>query len=406
MTTTTVQGSTQEKGGATKEGGATIAVRDLWKVFGAGAERHIEEIRSGADEHTFGLTAAVRGVSFNVNPGETFVVMGLSGSGKSTLVRCLTRLVEPTAGEINIDGVDVLKMNRQQLSQTRRNDWAMVFQHFGLLPHRRVLQNVAFGLEIAGVPRREREERAREMIDLVGLSGVEGKFPNELSGGMKQRVGLARSLVVHPRLLLLDEPFSALDPLIRTDLQDQLIGLAKVVKQTSIFITHDLAEALKVGHHIAIMRNGQFVQVGTPEEIILHPTDDYVRRFAIEAPRSKVVTAGTAARPAPVLSATETVAEALAKISAAGTQSAIINNHWPTVVTREQLLSGDTHQTAYDLASGKSAVVDRDVKLAVVMGELVRTGNEVIVKNPHGELLGTVSHSAVVQALSVTQDEP
>lgn len=295
-------------------------------------------------------------------------------------------------------------MTGHQLCLTRRNDWAMVFQHFGLLPHRRVLHNVGYGLEVSGVPRRDRDERAREMIELVGLGGVEDKFPHELSGGMKQRVGLARALAVKPKLLLLDEPFSALDPLIRADLQDQLLRLAKVVKQTSIFITHDLAEALKVGDRIAIMRDGQFVQVGSPEEIVLRPTDDYVRRFATEAPRAKVVTAGTAARRVPVLTGTETVAEDFQRISADGSESAVLEgqDQAPIVVTREQLLSCGTHRAARDAAHGHSAVVSDAVKLGDVMRELVRTGNEVIVKDPHGGILGTVSNSAVVRALSVT----
>lgn len=398
MTTTMIDRAT-----STSSGGANVAVRDLCKIYGSATKRHLEAIRTGTDPKDLGCTSAVRGVSFDVDPGETFVVMGLSGSGKSTLVRCLTRLVEPTSGQVNIDGTDVLKMTNSQLSQTRRNDWAMVFQHFGLLPHRRVLQNVAYGLEVNGVSRHDREGRAREMIDLVGLGGVEGKFPHELSGGMKQRVGLARALVVNPRLLLLDEPFSALDPLIRADLQDQLLRLAKVVEQTAIFITHDLAEALKVGDRIAIMRDGEFVQVGTPEEIVLKPKDDYVRRFATEAPRAKVVTAGTAARSTPVIAGATTVAEALERISAAGTESVIVDpdNEEPVVVTARQLLLSNRHQTAYEAANGKSVIVAGDVKLLDVMRELVRTGNEVIVKDADSGFIGTVSTTDVVKALSI-----
>lgn len=387
---------------STREGGATLSVRDLWKVYGSDERRHLDAIRSGTASADLYHTAAVRGVSFDVEPGETFVVMGLSGSGKSTLVRCLTRLVEPTAGEVHIDGVSVLGMSCQQLCATRRNDWAMVFQHFGLLPHRRVLQNVAYGLEVGGVPRREREERAREMIDLVGLGGVESKFPHQLSGGMKQRVGLARALAVHPRLLLLDEPFSALDPLIRTDLQDQLLRLAKVVKQTSIFITHDLSEALKVGDRIAIMRDGQFVQVGTPEEIVLNPTDDYVRRFAIEAPRSKVVTAGTTAERVPVLSRTHSVSEALEALSKEGSDAVIVDNGSPYTVTKETLLRhGASADQLGEVAVGEHAVVGDDTKLVDVMRELVRTGNPVLVRASTGAIVGTVGDASVVKALTL-----
>lgn len=397
MTTTTVQQSSMAR-----EAGATISVRDLWKVYGSDERRYLDAIRSGTAGADLGHTAAVQGVSFDVQPGETFVVMGLSGSGKSTLVRCLTRLVEPTAGEVDVDGVNVLEMTRQQLCVTRRSDWAMVFQHFGLLPHRRVLQNVAYGLEVSRVPRQEREARAREMIDLVGLGGVESKFPHELSGGMKQRVGLARALAVHPKLLLLDEPFSALDPLIRTDLQDQLLRLAKIVKQTSIFITHDLAEALKVGDRIAIMRDGQFVQVGTPEEIVLNPTDDYVRRFAIEAPRSKVVTAGTTAARVPVLSPGHSVAEALEAIANGGSDAVVVDGATPSVASKEVLLrQSGTAQQLSELALGEHAVIGEEAKLVEVMRELVRTGNPVVVRGSTGGIVGTVSDAGVVKALSV-----
>ncbi|EPD69489.1 glycine betaine/L-proline transport ATP binding subunit [Streptomyces sp. HGB0020] len=273
--------------------GATVSCEGLWKVYGPRPEKFIESAHDSSrdDEHT----AAVRDLSFAIAPGETFVVMGLSGSGKSTLIRCLTRLIEPTAGKITIDDASVTDMSTEELRDLRRNSAAMVFQHFGLLPHRRVLDNTAYGLEINGTPRAEREARAREILELVGLKGWERKYPSELSGGMRQRVGLARALAVNPRLLLLDEPFSALDPLIRRELQDELLRLANVVKQTSVFITHDMSEALKVGDRIAVMRDGEFVQIGTPEEIVLSPADDYVRRFAGEAPRLRVVQAGTVA---------------------------------------------------------------------------------------------------------------
>ena len=386
----------------TATGGASIAVDDLWKVYGSHVQDHLAAARAGESEDKFDGTAAVRGVSFDVNAGETFVVMGLSGSGKSTLVRCLTRLVEPTAGKIDIDGVDVVGMSAHQLCETRRKDWAMVFQHFGLLPHRRILQNVGYGLEVGGMSRKERDARAREMIDLVGLSGVTHKLPHELSGGMKQRVGLARALAVHPKLLLLDEPFSALDPLIRTDLQDQLLRLKSVINQTAIFITHDLSEALKMGDRIAIMRNGELVQVGTPEEIVLQPKDDYVRRFAIEAPRAKVVRAGTALTPTVVLSGSEPVDQALETVSNAGCGSAIVDGPAPYVVTENQLLLARVNNLRLqDVAKGDFAIVEDDAKLAEVMAKLVATNNPVIVKDAQGALHGIVTNSAAVRALSI-----
>jgi glycine betaine/proline transport system ATP-binding protein len=240
-----------------------------------------------------GHVVAVRGVSFEVRRGETFVVMGLSGSGKSTLVRCISRLTEPTRGEILIDSRDVLKLNDDELRALRRHRVSMVFQNFGLFPHRSVLDNVAYGLEVRGVGKRERHREAMRVIDLVGLVGWEHHLPRQLSGGMQQRVGLARALAVDPEILLFDEPFSALDPLIRRDMQDELLRLQNALHKTSIFITHDFAEALRIGDRVAIMRQGQFVQVGTPEELVLHPKNDYVNAFVKDAPRARVLTAGS-----------------------------------------------------------------------------------------------------------------
>lgn len=379
--------------------GSTIEVEDLWKIYGPNPKRALQEYRSGAT-HVPGHMTAVRGVSFQVRPCETFVVMGLSGSGKSTLIRCLTRLIEPTAGRVDIDGNHVLTLSNSQLSEQRRRDWAMVFQHFGLLPHRRVLQNVAYGLEVSGVPRREREERAHRMVELVGLSGTENKYPSELSGGMRQRVGLARALVQNPRLLLLDEPFSALDPLIRTDLQDELMRLARGGSQTSVFITHDLTEALKVGDRIAIMRDGVLVQVGTPEEIVLNPADDYVRRFAVEAPRARVVRAATIAQAVPELPAELSVEAALAQN---GGRSALVrpDARAPFVVTAQDLLKLDGSRRTLGSLEFGTATVDGDELLAVVMQKLIDTGRPVLVKSPSGGFMGAIDDSLAVRALSV-----
>jgi len=235
-------------------------------------------------------TVAVRAATFDVQPGEVFVVMGLSGSGKSTLVRCLTRLIEPTHGEVLLDGEDILKADAKRLRELRRRRFAMVFQHFGLLPHRRVIDNVAFGLEIRGEGKAERHRRAVEMLSLVGLESHAWSYPDQLSGGMQQRVGLARALAVDPEVMLFDEPFSALDPLIRRDMQNEVIRLHNEVGKTMIFITHDLAEALKLGDHVAVMRAGEIVQIGRPEEIVGAPADDYVRDFVRDVPRSHVLT--------------------------------------------------------------------------------------------------------------------
>lgn len=281
-----------------------FAVDGLWKVFGpqkaaakvpgsADADLSAAELR----ERT-GCTAAVRDVTFDVRKGEVFVVMGLSGSGKSTLVRCLTRLIEPTAGSLSIDGEDVLAMDATRLRALRRHRAAMVFQHFGLLPHRTVLDNVAYGLEIQGVRRGDRRQKALELVAKVGLDGLEDRLPDQLSGGQQQRVGLARALAADPEVLLFDEPFSALDPLIRREMQEEVARLHHEEGRTMVFITHDLAEALRLGDRIALMRDGRIVQLGTPEEIVGSPADDYVRDFVRDVPREQVLTVRTAMRPA------------------------------------------------------------------------------------------------------------
>jgi len=271
-----------------------ISVRHLWKVFGPNADKIIgtptaDLSRSELRAQT-GNTIAVRDVSFDVAPGEVFVVMGLSGSGKSTLVRCMTRLIEPTQGEIELEGEDILKVDTKRLRELRRTSFSMVFQHFGLLPHRKVIDNIAYSLEINGVKKEARHARANEVIDLVGLQGYANAYPEQLSGGMQQRVGLARALAVDPKVLFLDEPFSALDPLIRRDMQAEVIRLHHELGKTMVFITHDLAEAVKLGDRIAIMRDGAIVQIGTPEELVASPADDYVANFVRDFPKSHVLT--------------------------------------------------------------------------------------------------------------------
>jgi len=272
-----------------------VSVRGLWKVFGPKAERvpvspELSALSRRELIDRTGCTAAVRDVSFDVVPNEVFVVMGLSGSGKSTLLRCLTRLVEPTAGSVVIEGEDILKADEKRMREIRRHKVSMVFQHFGLLPHRRVVDNVGYGLEIRGMGRVERRRRAMEVIELVGLSGYESSYPAELSGGMQQRVGLARALAVDPDVLFFDEPFSALDPLIRRDMQNEVIRLHHEVGKTMIFITHDLSEALKLGDRILIMRDGQTVQIGTGDQLVGDPADEYVRDFVSDVNRSHVLT--------------------------------------------------------------------------------------------------------------------
>ncbi|SDC35177.1 quaternary amine ABC transporter ATP-binding protein [Ruegeria marina] len=283
-----------------------IACRNLWQVFGPSADKALTEAlaRSGgdtnaaaADLRALGYIPAVQDASFEVREGELFVIMGLSGSGKSTLVRCISQLLPGTGGEIRIDGENVVGASKQKLTELRRRKLGMVFQHFGLFPHMTVAENVAYPLKVQGVGRKERRARAQEVISLVGLDGREESFPRQLSGGQRQRVGIARSLAVNPDIWFLDEPFSALDPLIRRQLQDEFLRIQGSLRKSIVFITHDIAEALKLADRIAIMRDGKIVQIGTPTEIVLQPVDDYVREF------SKDVAKGRHARVASVMQA-------------------------------------------------------------------------------------------------------
>ena len=277
-----------------------LECRSVWKLFGhhaASVYRVSGGQLSDAQLNEHQLIAGVRDVSLKVHEGESFVIMGLSGSGKSTLVRCMSRLIEPTGGEIVFNGENLLAASDKRMIEVRRHQMGMVFQHFALLPHLSVLANVAFPLEIQGVDRAKRERRARELIELVGLGGREAFFPRELSGGQQQRVGIARSLSVEPELWFLDEPFSALDPLIRREMQDEFIRLQSVLRKTIVFITHDFDEAIRLADRIAIMKDGRVVQIGTPEEIVLKPADPYVAAFTHNVAKAKVVRTSALMRP-------------------------------------------------------------------------------------------------------------
>ena len=282
-----------------------IVIKDLWKVFGRDSKRVLgkkykdlgkEEIR----EKT-GCIIGLREINLEIKKGEFYILMGLSGSGKSTLIRNLIRLVNPTSGSIMINEKNLTKMNTEELLNFRRQTFGMVFQHYGLLPHLTVLDNAAYGLKVRGVSKEDRYIKAREVLETVGLKGWEDYYPGSLSGGMQQRVGLARALANDPEILLMDEPFSGLDPLIKRQMQDELIELQDKMQKTIIFVTHDLHEALKLGDRIAILRNGEVVQVGTPEEIVTQPVDDYVQEFVRDASPAKVITAGTIMEPAKII---------------------------------------------------------------------------------------------------------
>ena len=272
-----------------------IRVNSVWKVFGRNPDRVLDPQYAGQDKSffqtEFGNVIGLQDVSFEVNRGETFVIMGLSGSGKSTMVRCLIRLIEPTVGDIEIDGQNITEMSDKELMEFRRGKIAMVFQHYGLQPHRNVLDNASWGLEVQGVSKPERYAKTREVLELVGLGGWEEAYPRQLSGGMQQRVGLARALAVDTDIMLMDEPFSGLDPLIRRQMQDELLRLQTELQKTIVFITHDLNEALKLGDRIAIMHDGQVAQIGSPEDIVLRPEDEYVGDFTQDVRLESVLTA-------------------------------------------------------------------------------------------------------------------
>ena len=272
-----------------------IEVLHLYKIFGQRPQEVMAQVEAGVSKEEIldqtGHTVGLDDVNLHIRGAETFVVMGLSGSGKSTFVRCVNRLIDPTAGQVLIDGANVVEMDTAAITELRRTRMSMVFQGFGLLPHRNVVQNVAYGLRVQGVPKEERLERAARWIDVVGLQGYERMRPRQLSGGMQQRVGLARALCTDPEILLMDEPFSALDPLIRRDMQDELIRLQRDLHKTIVFITHDLDEALRLGDHIAILKDGRVAQVGAPIDIIANPADDYVQEFVRDVNRARVLTA-------------------------------------------------------------------------------------------------------------------
>ncbi len=398
---------TGQAGQSDIDAGSRLVCRNLWKVFGEAARDLADSIDPALSREEVlaqtGCVLAVRDVSFYVREGETFVIMGLSGSGKSTLVRCLGRLIEPTRGQVHIDGEDMLAMNKRQLRDIRRHKMAMVFQHFGNFPHKRVLENVVYGLQIQGVDKTTQRRRADQVIELVGLSGWEERYPHELSGGMQQRVGLARALAVDPQILLFDEPFSALDPLIRRDMQDQLIGLQKLVQKTMVFITHDFLEALKVGDRVAIMKDGEFVQIGTPEELVSNPIDDYVRDFTRDVPRSKVLTARSVMTPPRVYaSADERLADLMNKLAAQECESAVIvdgqNRFIGTVDLADVPSSGVAHSRVASVMRDSCPVVEPGTRLERLI-PLTLAGDAPIAVLDSGRCIGTISREAAMAAL-------
>jgi glycine betaine/proline transport system ATP-binding protein len=354
-----------------------LQAEHLYKVFGRRPDGAVKQLRDGADREELraaGTTAAVIDASFTVEPGQIFVVMGLSGSGKSTLLRMLNGLLEPTAGHVRFDGQDLTRLSPRELREVRSKKISMVFQHFALFPHRSVLENAAYGLEVQGVPRAEREKRAAEALELAGLAGWEKSWPDELSGGMQQRVGLARALATDADLLLMDESFSALDPLIRRDMQDQLLELQKRLKKTIVFITHDLNEAMRLGDRIAVMRDGRIVQIGTAEDILVTPANDYVAAFTQDVDRSRVLTAGA------IMADPE---------SALGTA-----------------VDGKTLRTAEDVLAAAPATVHEDTPIIELFTPCATSGTAVAVTSEDGELTGVVPRTRLLAVLGEPMTPP
>lgn len=334
-----------------------LSCHNLWKVFGPHAAAFLKArggTATGADLERAHLVGAVRAASLEVREGEIFIVMGLSGSGKSTLVRCLSRLIEPTSGQLVFDGKDLLKVSEAELIELRRHKMGMVFQHFALLPHLNVLENVAFPLFIQGIAKAERETRAQAMIDLVGLKGRERRFPSELSGGQQQRVGIARSLAVEPEIWFLDEPFSALDPLIRREMQSELMRLQSVLKKTIVFITHDFDEAIRLADRVAIMKDGEIIQIGTPEQLVINPATDYVAEFTRDVNRAKVLSAQSLM--VAVLGNASAYPKVAAKAKIVSFAAGIVESATPFAVTGShgEIIGEVTPRAVIDLLSGRN----------------------------------------------------
>lgn len=347
-------------------------------------------------------TVALQDVSLTIDKGQIFVVMGLSGSGKSTLIRHLNRLIDPTAGSIIVDGVDVTKLSIAELIAFRRDHLAMVFQHFALLPHKTVIDNIAYGLALQGTHRNEHRKKAQEWVDAVGLAGFERQYPAQLSGGMQQRVGLARALCVDANILLMDEAFSALDPLIRSQMQDLLIELQMRLRKTIVFITHDLDEALRLGDQIAILRDGEVVQVGAPAEILLEPADNYVRAFVKDVNRSRVLTVETVMQQPPLRLSNETPERALDEMQrkGVGIGYVVAGSTFLGLVTKEGLRSLD--EKASDLSAGieKAVTIAPDATLADALPKALTSVHPIAVVDGDGALRGVLSATALAEVLN------
>lgn len=386
-----------------------IKVTSLYKVFGKNAQRALKMSKSGKSKKDIlkkaHSTIGVDDVSFSIKEGELFVVMGLSGSGKSTILRCLNRLHQPTAGSVCVDGTEILGLSEKEMRKFRQEHMSMVFQQFALLPHRTVLENATFGLEVRGIDRKTREDEARHALDLVGLNGWENEFPSQLSGGMKQRVGLARALASKPDILLMDEAFSALDPLIREEMQDLLLEILSNTGKTVVFITHDLNEALKLGDRIAFLRDGSLIQVGTPEDIVENPVDDYVAKFVRGVDRTRMLLTGDVMKkPHPYVKIQNGPSAALHTMKQNGISSVFVVDRGMQlcgIITVEQAIQARNKgiETLRDIELDQSEVLREDVPINDTLGMIAQSSLPIAVVNENNKLTGIIVRGSVLAAL-------
>lgn len=391
-----------------------IEISGLYKIFGRKPNSVIDRVKQGQSKDQIladtGHTVGLKDINLQINKGEIFVIMGLSGSGKSTMIRHFNRLIDPTMGQILVEGVDVMQLSSKELEEFRRHKMSMVFQRFGLLPHRTVVDNVAYGLEIQGIKKEARLAKANEWLETVGLKGYENQYPAQLSGGQQQRVGLARALATDAEILLMDEAFSALDPLIRSEMQDQLIELQEKLHKTIIFITHDLDEALRLGDRIAILKDGELVQQGSPDEILLHPADEYVEAFVKDVNRARALTVETVMQPPAYRIAATTIEEALIEMKRVKQDYAyhVTDDGYQGVVTKESLLDAaktDAAQELDDEIYEEVPVVSPDSVIEEVLPDTMSCDYSLPVVDDEGNLQGELERSAVAEIFTDNTEE-
>lgn len=386
-----------------------IEISGLYKIFGPKPNSVIERVKLGHSKEQVltetGHTVGLKDINLQIQKGEIFVIMGLSGSGKSTMIRHFNRLIDPTMGQILVEGVDVMQLSNKELEQFRRHKMSMVFQRFGLLPHRTVIDNIAYGLEVQGINKEARLEKANEWLETVGLTGYEHQYPAQLSGGQQQRVGLARALATDAEILLMDEAFSALDPLIRSEMQDQLVELQQKLHKTIIFITHDLDEALRLGDRIAILKDGELVQQGSPDEILLHPADEYVEAFVKDVNRARALTVETLMQPPSYCVRAETIEDALSEMKRVKRDYAYheTNAGYQGVITQQGLLNAAklTHLSDWrDDIYEEVPIISPHLAIEQVLTEVMSCEHSLPVIDEHGHLKGELNRQVIAELFS------